>query len=214
MSHINDHKPRLLRISGFTLAELMLATFITAFVFLGVLSAYIFLGRSLTRVGNDEMLESRTRLALYYFNQDVSAATAVTTATSTQLILTVVNPQLNPISPYTVSVNYTYDLNGNLTRSVWTIPPPSSVQLSSLSLLPTDPNRALANSYFSFGYYNSGGSIPASFTDPPTLPSGTNWIKQVSMTYRTMAGSAESGAQAHYTVVSSQVVMKNKGLLQ
>jgi hypothetical protein len=187
---------------GFTLVEIMMVTFISSFVFAGVLSAYIFLGRGLTRQGNAEVLESRTRLALYYFNQDVSSANAVTISNAAQLGLTVVNPGLNPAPPFTVSVVYTYDLSDTVTRNVYTtaVPP---VLITSLPLL-----TGLTGSYFGFGYYNFGG------TTPSPLPSGTTWIKQVSMAYKTVAGLAVSGAQSHYTVVSSQVVMKNKPLLQ
>jgi hypothetical protein len=183
----------------------MLVTFISSFVFAGVLSAYIFLGRSLTRIGNAEELESRSRIALYYFNQDVSAATAVTTANANQLVLTVVNAQINPVAPYLVSVNYTYDLQDTLTRSVYTTAS-TPVLISSLPLL-----TGLTNSYFAFGYNSSGDSTPL-----PTLPTptGTAWIKQISMTYETTAGSSTSGAQSHFIAVSSQVVMKNKALLQ
>src|SRR5471030_857882 len=65
------------RRSGFTLLELMMVTFISAFVFSGVLSAYIFLGRGLARQVNEETLESRTRLALYWFTRDVSSASGI-----------------------------------------------------------------------------------------------------------------------------------------
>jgi hypothetical protein len=54
--------------------EVMLSTAITAFVFAGVLSAYIFLGRSLARQVNQMDLESRARTTLNYFTGDVTAA--------------------------------------------------------------------------------------------------------------------------------------------
>ena len=63
--------------SGFTLLEVMMVTFISSFVFAGVLSAYIFLGRGLARQVNEESLESRSRLALYWFTQDVSTASGI-----------------------------------------------------------------------------------------------------------------------------------------
>ena len=159
----------------------MLAVFISSFVFAGMLSAYIFLARGLVREGNAESLESRTRLALYYFNQDVSSATGVTNSGATQLVLS------NSLGP----VTYT-EAGGILTR---TTPAGSLVLLTGIST-------------FSFGYFNLGGVAPS-----PT-PSGVMWIKEINMSYTTEAGTAVSGAQSHYNVVSPQVVLKNKALLQ
>ena len=51
-----------------------MVTFITAFVFAGVLSAYIFLGRALARQVNEVDLESRARTTLKDFADDVSSA--------------------------------------------------------------------------------------------------------------------------------------------
>ena len=62
---------------GFTLLELMLVIFISSFVFAGVLSAYIFLGRALARQVNEMDLESRTRTTLSYFRSDVSGASNI-----------------------------------------------------------------------------------------------------------------------------------------
>jgi hypothetical protein len=61
-------------VKGFTILEVMMVTGISAFVFAGVLSAYIFLGRSLARQVNEMDLESRSRTTLNYFTNDVSAA--------------------------------------------------------------------------------------------------------------------------------------------
>jgi len=205
----------------------MLAIFISSFVFAGLLSAYIFLGRSLTRQGNAAILESRSRVALYYFNQDVSAATEVTIDSNNQLGLTVVNPLINLTPPNYVSVIYTYDSNDNLTRSVYLYVPPASYPPTNLIAIPSGLQNPLVllagpttstfdNLNFSFGYYNFGGITPYVFpsASPPGIPPGTSWIKQVSMTFKSTAGAAATGAQSHFTVVSSQVVMKNKALLQ
>src|ERR1035438_10585997 len=68
---IKDRRQRASLLRGFSLLEVMMVTFISAFVFAGVLSAYIFLGRGLMRQGNEEQLESRSRQALYDFTQDI-----------------------------------------------------------------------------------------------------------------------------------------------
>src|ERR1700722_7692841 len=77
-SHTKGHSGNAGAARGFTLLEVMMVTAISSFVFAGVLSAYIFLGRGLARQVNAEGLESRTRLALNYFTKDVSNAASIT----------------------------------------------------------------------------------------------------------------------------------------
>ncbi len=184
---------------GFTLLEVMMVTAISSFVFAGVLSAYIFLGRGLARQVNAESLESRTRLALFWFTQDVASATSVIAqnpgagVTGTRITLSV--PSLGN------SVYYACDWSGGtgqgkLTRQVGT-----GAVLTLLTNLTS----------FSFGYYDLAGN---SVTAPSTAPSTAQInIKQIYMTYTSSAGVAATGAQSNYTVVSPRVNIKNKGLL-
>src|ERR1019366_393693 len=100
---------------GFTLVEVMIVTVISAFVFAGVLSAYIFLGRALTRQGNAEQLESRGRLALYDFTQDMSGSSAVTSASSSQITVSTWIQQASG-TPVLATAQYTYSsVNAQLT---------------------------------------------------------------------------------------------------
>jgi Tfp pilus assembly protein PilW len=189
ISPINDRRGVSGRTAGFTLAEVMMVTVISSFVFAGVLSAYIFLGRGLVREGNAESLESKSRLALYYLTQDVGAAISVTTAATSNLVLVVAT---SPSSSFTST--YTYSSStGNLTRSTST--GASLVVLSGITS-------------FSFYYYDTSQSIPS-----PT-PSGTTWVKQISMQYSTAAGLAVSGAESKYSMLSPPIVLKNKTVLQ
>ena len=97
------------RNGGFTLLEILLAAFISAFVFAGVLSAYSFMGRSLIRLGNAQQIEAGSHEALFYFTKDVSAAKSITTATTSDLLMTVPSG----------TVEYVYNSGtGTLTRSV------------------------------------------------------------------------------------------------
>ena len=162
-----------------------MGTLITAFVFAGVMSAYIFLGRALIREGNMEILESRTRTTLYQFTQDVSTAAGVspTGMTSSSLVL---------YEPSSVSeVTYTYNsANGQLTRT----PPGSATQTVMLTGLVS----------FAFGYFDSYG----------ILTSNPNAVKQINITYTSSAGSAITGSIANFNVVSPRVILKNKPYLQ
>lgn len=185
--HINGRSPSRRRNSGFTLVEVIMVTAISSFVFAGVLSAYTFLGRGLVREGNAENLESSTRVAIYYFTRDLSAASSITTAGTASLVVNV-----GPSTSYTTAT-YTYDsTQGTLTRNSGG---------ATTTLL-----RGIST--FTFSYFDLWGSTPS-----PAQP-GTTWIKQASMSYTATAGVAASGAQSKFSMTSPQVVMKNKGLLQ
>jgi Tfp pilus assembly protein PilW len=193
------HRARAPRVGGFTLLEVMMVTFISSFVFAGVLSAYIFLGRGLARQVNAEGLESRTRLALYWFTQDVSNATTIAVqnpgagVTGTQMTLAVA-------SLGTVTYACDWSLGspfGKLTRQV-----NSGPVLTLLNNL----------SSFSFGYYDPTGNVVIAPGTAPSTPQID--IKQAYMTFTSTAGVASTGAQSNFTVVSARVTLKNKALLQ
>jgi Tfp pilus assembly protein PilW len=177
----------------------MMVTFISSFVFAGVLSAYIFLGRGLSRQMNAEGLESRTRLALYYFTQDVSSASSITAqnpgaeTTGTQMTLTI--PGSNNISYY---CDWSQGATkGTLERQVGANP--YLILLTNLTA-------------FSFQYFDptsNSVTVPASAPANPQIN-----IKQVCMTYSVSAGYAPSGNQSQFTVVSPLVILKNQGMLQ
>jgi hypothetical protein len=179
----------------------MMVTFISAFVFAGVLSAYIFLGRGLMRQGNEEQLESRSRQALYDFTQDISAASAVTSATATSLTVNTWIPQTSPNPPVMATATYSYfPAEGQLTL-IRTAPPAAPLAFPNWPTPGTQGLVLLNNvTNFSFGTYdingNSTGLAPL--------------IKQVNMSFTTTAGSQMGGAQSRLTVVSPQVILKNK----
>lgn len=186
--HTSAPDPLRRRRAGFTLLEVMLSTLITAFVFAGVMSAYIFLGRALMRTGNSQSLESETRTTLYYFTQDVGAATGVVSGSfsSTGLELS---------EPNAITVTYTYSAGtGQLTRT-------SSASANTRVML-THINT------FAFSYFDFSG----------IATSNPNAVKQISMSYQTRAGynadGTASGAQATFDVVSPRVMLKNRTFLK
>ena len=74
--------------SGFTLSELLISLSLGSLLMAAVLSTYLFMGRSMTRTANFQILENKSRLALNYLRQDIQLASAVTTSTNTSLTLT------------------------------------------------------------------------------------------------------------------------------
>jgi prepilin-type N-terminal cleavage/methylation domain-containing protein len=191
--------------SGFTLLEVMMVTFISSFVFAGVLSAYIFLGRGLARQVNEESLESRSRLALYWFTQDVSTASAIAACVPTSS--TTGTPTLFTLTTATGgTVSYSTDWSGGvgfgiLNRKIGSSGPTLKLLTNLTSL--------------SFRYYDLPGndltsSLPTSLASTPVQQIN---VKQVYMTYVATAGVASTGAQSNYTVMSPRVIMKNKVFL-
>src|SRR5688572_20401816 len=100
MSPTSVHSRRGTGRAGFTLVEILVASSISAVVFAGILAAYLFVGRNLTRLVNVQHQEVESRRTLRQVTQDVSAAIQLTTATSSQLSLT------KPTSSGTTAVSY------------------------------------------------------------------------------------------------------------
>lgn len=181
---------------GFTLLEVMMVTFISSFVFAGVLSAYIFLGRGLSRQVNEQSLESRTRLALYTFTQDVSGASSVTA----QNPGAGVSGDLMTLSVSGTSVTYHCDWSAGSSKGVLERQVGGGPYLVLLENLTS----------FTLQYFDASTTpvvVPATSSSPQID------IKQVSMAYTSAAGYGPSGNLSTFSVVSPLVLMKNKGLL-
>jgi Tfp pilus assembly protein PilW len=184
----------------------MMATLITAFVFAGVLSAYIFLGRALARQLNEESLESRTRLALYWFTQDVSSASSITAAQT---------PALTPTSatwPFTVFTLTFPGTTGTVAYQIdWSAGSGSGILERYTPATGTTIVLLNKLSNISFGYFDITGN---SVTVPASAPSNPQVnIKQANMAYTSTAGTASTGAQSSLTMVSPMIVMRNKVML-
>ena len=139
MSPIKGHKTNRGASRGFTLVELMIAMSLSAVVFAAILSAYVFIGRNLTRLANLEQQEGQCRRLLNTFAKDVGMAMRVTTASDTQLTLTV------PTASSTAPVVYNYS-NGTLTRT----------DATGATTLLTGVTA------FDFNYYNRAGTASTS----------------------------------------------------
>jgi hypothetical protein len=183
--------------AAFTLLEVMLATFISAIVFAGVLSAYIFLGRALTRQANEQEMESRSRIAITYFTLDVSSASCVDPTAMTATTLALYSPDASD------EVIYTYNAAaGTLTRTTTGSAPGGATPLLLL--------RGIAPSSFSFNYYTF---VPWPSATPPSLPPPPAAVKAVNMAFTTTSGAVVSGASSQLALVSPRVALKNKSFL-
>ena len=94
--------------AGFTLVEMMVGIALASLLLLGVGSMYLFSLKSFTSMSNYTELNSRNRYASDRLTRDIRSATAVTSATSQQLVLRFGGANLT----------YNYDEDaGTLTRS-------------------------------------------------------------------------------------------------
>jgi Tfp pilus assembly protein PilW len=205
--------------SAFTLVELLVGATLSAAVMAAVFSSYIYLGRSLARLANQQILETEARRTLGYFTQDVQTATGLTDTanlSASRLSLSV------PAASGTNTVTYYYNntaaaasvtINGTsvsmaaaaLTRCVY-----DGTSVTSQTLLRniTD-NDSTTSSDLSFRYYDSSGNPYTSYTD--YLPG----IKQLSLQFATQLGTSTNGTQTLvHRVASNRVILRNRGFLQ
>jgi Tfp pilus assembly protein PilW len=181
--------------SGFTLFEVMLVTFISAFVFAGVLSAYIFLGRGLSRQVNEQSQESQARVALYTLTQDVSTASAVYAASPGTGVS---GDVMTLVIPGSANVTYSQDWSlgaglGQLKRTLGSGTP--VVLLKNLSTL-------------AFTFYDGTSHAVTVSSSLPSDPQAA--IKQVGLAYTSQTGSSAAGNVSQFTVVSPLIILRNK----
>ena len=160
-----------------------MASGISAIVFAGILSAYLFVGRNLTRLVNTQHQEVESRRTLGRITQDVSAAISLTTATATDLALT----KKTSGAPSNVSYSYSSS-NRTVTRTE------SAVTQTLL-------NGVTA---FTINYYDASGNA---------VTSGPQSVKSVEVAFTTGAGTSAAGTQALYSTVSPRLLIRNKTLL-
>jgi hypothetical protein len=163
----------------------MVATGVSAIVFAGILSAYLFIGRNLTRMVNVQHQEVESRRTLRLVTQDISSAINLTTTTSSQLSMT------KPTSGTPIAVAYVYSSGaGTFARTEGAAA--AQTLLSGLTA-------------FTFTYYNESGTA---------VTSSPQSVKSVEVSFTSAAGSAASGTRASYTTVSPRVLVRNKPVLQ
>lgn len=175
-------------LGGFTLVELLVGSTLAAMIMLSMLSSYLFLGRNLSRLANQQLLETQSRRALLYFAQDVRMASALTSPSATGVVFTL------PASSGSTTVTYAYDSSAQtLTRTIGSIP-----QQTILTNLVS----------FSFNYYDASSNTVTNFSNQVLS------IKRVAMTFGTQTGNSANGTQTPvYHFASPYLVIRNKSLL-
>jgi prepilin-type N-terminal cleavage/methylation domain-containing protein len=194
---------------GFTLVELMVAMSVALIVLGGVLAAYLFLGRGLTRLINAQQQQTTSRRALRMFVDDITTANKLTAASATisNGVTTAASfaAEIPQAGGSTMTVTYTYNYNaagsGTLTRY-------RSDTGQTLTLV--RDVTSLAVNYFTTSEVASG----TSFSTTKAAPGNALSVKAVQFQFTTSVGSSASGTLTSFTTLSQRVVLRNRALLQ
>ena len=163
----------------------MLATVVSAVVFAGIFSAYLFMARNLTRLANSQQQQVQTRRAFLQVAKDVNEATAVPSASDNTLVLTLTGG----------TVTYRY----NDTSKIFTREFPAGTTTTLISNLTA----------FTFVYYGKYGSN-ALAPSPGSIANSNVAIGRIELRYASAVGSTANGTKSNNSVVSSRMVLRGK----
>ncbi len=219
------------RSAAFTLVEILVGATLSAAVMAAVLSSYIYMGRGLGRLANQQTLEMEGRRTLALFARDarlasnlvtISTPAAYSSPAANRVDLTVPTASgTNTITYYynnksaddTVTVNgTTISMPANsLTRCVWN---GTSVSAFTLLRLRNINNTAVATrNDLIIRYYDSSGN---EYTSYANYLSG---IKQLTIEFTSANGNNKgddttSPQSATYQAKSARIILRNRTFLQ
>ncbi len=198
---------------GFTLVELMVGATLSAALMIAVISSYIYLGRGLARLANQQTLGTEARRTLGYFTQDVQSASGLTdTGNLSASRVSLVVPAIGGTNTVTYYYNSTSSdaavtINGtsvNMTANALTRCVYNGSTVTSQLLL-----RNITSSGLTLKYYDASGNAYSSYIN---YLSG---IKQLALQFSTQAGNSTNGTQTLvYQVASSRLALRNDGFIQ
>ena len=169
---------------GFTLVEVMIGATLSSFVLAGVLSTFLFLGRSGQNLRNYSDMETQARKALELFAEDTRQASSVVWADSNTLTL-VVNA---------INIKYAY-ASGSFVRTIGTA-------TTGTTLLTGITN-------FSFLAYSITGVALTDFSTAAARTAANSATKQVQISL-SAARSSQTVTTATNIVLSARYVLRNK----
>jgi hypothetical protein len=160
----------------------MIGATLSSFILTGVLSTFLFLGRSGANIQNYNDMESQARRALEQFAQDTRQASAITWNSANSVTMNV----------DTATVTYTY-ASGSFTRT-------------SLGLTRT---LLTGITSFSFKAYNITGTEITSFGSAAALASAGQSTKQLQISLQA-SRTSQTVSTATNTVLSARFILRNK----
>ena len=198
---------------GFTLVELMVGATLSAAIMLAVISSYIYLGRGLARLANQQSLGTEARRTLGYFTQDVQSASGLTdTANLSASRVSLLVPAAGGTNTITYYYNSTSSdaavtINGtsvNMTANALTRCVYNGTAVTSQLLL-----RNITTSGLALKYYDASGNAYTTYVN--YLPG----IKQLALQFTTQVGNSTNGTQTQvYPVSTGRLALRNDAFLQ
>lgn len=186
--------PRATGRKGFTLVELLVATTLGALAMTALLSCFVFLGRSFTRLAHAQTLAQQGRIALSWLQSDVARALAVKSGTSpTVTEVTLELPEGD--------VTYTYDPTAFSLRRRATFG-----SVTDLVLL---NGRSCHCTALEFSYYTGTRGSPADQLNPGAhVPFS---IKQLRLAFVLETPASHAAAtRARHEIVSAQLLLRQR----
>lgn len=192
------HRTRRRR-AGFTLVELMFSAGLAAIILAGVLSTFLFMGRSGANLQNYSDMESQARRALELFAADTRQASTITWGSRNSITLTV----------NAASITYSYTAN-TFTRTVGGTATTLVTGIEAPVARTSDADTACTP--FFRGYSITGTEIKTVQYSAPTaaeLASANNNTKQLQISFRAVRRT-RTVTTASDLVLSARYILRNK----
>ena len=167
---------------GFTLVEVLISASLASFILTGVMTCFLFLGRSGANIQNYSDMESQSRRGLEQFAEDVRQASAISWTSGTDVTLTVDS----------ASIRWVYD-SGTLYRRT------------------SSATRAMITGITSFTYkaYTISGTEISDFSTASALTTAGQTTKQLQISLEA-ARTSTTAARATNLVLSARYILRNK----
>lgn len=169
---------------GFTLVEVLISSTLAAFILTGVMTCFLFLGRSGANIQNYNDMEGQARRGLEQFAQDVRQASEITWNSATDVTLTV----------DASSIRWAYDSSsGKLYRRTSTV------------------TREMITGITSFTYkaYTIAGAEITDFSSASARTTAGQTTKQLQISLEASRTST-TAARATNLVLSARYILRNK----
>lgn len=185
LSRIRSSAHRRKSSAGFSLVEVIIGSTLSTFILSGILSTFLFMGRTGANLWNYSDMESQARRSLEMFAEDVRQASAIAWTSSTSVTLTV----------NSATVTYAYSsANANFTRTT----------ASNTQTLIT----GIAPGTFEFKGYNvSGSEMPLATAANLTAASSSTKQLQISLE---ASRTTKTVTTASNLVLSARYILRNK----
>lgn len=187
--------PRPTSCRGFTLVEVLISASLAGIVMTAVLSSFVFMGRSMSRLSSYQALETESRKALAYMQRDFAVALRVKNGTSPSAsAVTLVLPA--------GEVSYTYDGSTKRVRRQATFGGNADFYLLSSS--------SSECTTFTFSYYTTTDGAPTDQVTPANFVPYS--IKQIQVRFVVESPSAwTTETRARFEAKSARYLFRNRG---